>query len=124
VNRGARRSLWTGSLACHTRQNVTDFVGKEFQLKISGNEVYCTNALLLLIKIMPCSQLHCQKVSIKNTGFVLRSQHVNLWIVPEQRRSAGALSQSSHTVEHDPSSKVNLHHAIDFRSLRSAELVT
>ena len=33
-----------------------------FNSKLSGNEVYCTNASLLLIKIMRCSKLHCQKV--------------------------------------------------------------
>ena len=45
--------------------NVGDEVilsGKSFNLKLSGNEVYCTNALLLLKKIMLCSELHCQKV--------------------------------------------------------------
>ena len=36
------------------------FIGKKFQFDISGNEVYCTNALLLAIKIMLCSTLHCQ----------------------------------------------------------------
>jgi len=34
---------------------------KAFKLKLSGNEVYYTNALLLLIKNMLCSKLHCQK---------------------------------------------------------------
>ena len=29
--------------------------------KQSGNQVYFTNALLLLIKIMLCSKRHCQK---------------------------------------------------------------
>jgi hypothetical protein len=29
--------------------------------QFSGNEVYCTNSLLLLIKIMLCSKLHCQR---------------------------------------------------------------
>ena len=29
--------------------------------KLSGNDVYCTNALLLPIKIMLCSKLLCQK---------------------------------------------------------------
>ena len=29
---------------------------------LSGNEVYCMNALILLMKIMLCSKLHCQKV--------------------------------------------------------------
>ena len=35
---------------------------RSFNFKLSGNEVYCTNASLLLIKIMLCSKLHCQKV--------------------------------------------------------------
>ena len=30
-------------------------------LKTSGNEVYYTNYLILLIKMMLCSKLHCQK---------------------------------------------------------------
>ena len=30
-------------------------------LKFSGNEVYYTNALLCLRKVMLCSKLHCQK---------------------------------------------------------------
>ena len=35
---------------------------KSFNLKPSGNEVYRTNTLLLRIKFMLCSKLHCQKV--------------------------------------------------------------
>ena len=35
----------------------SNLIGKEFQFQISGNEDYCTNALLLLIKIMLCSEL-------------------------------------------------------------------
>ena len=35
---------------------------KGFNLKLSGNEVDYTNALLLPIRIMLCSKLHCQKV--------------------------------------------------------------
>ena len=31
-----------------------------FSLKLSGNNVYCTNALLLLITITLCVKLHCQ----------------------------------------------------------------
>ena len=34
---------------------------KLFNFKISGNEVYYTNLLSLLIKMMLCSKLHCQK---------------------------------------------------------------
>ena len=37
--------------------------GKEIQCKTSGHEVECTNALLLLIKIILCSKLHCQEAS-------------------------------------------------------------
>jgi hypothetical protein len=33
-----------------------------FNLKLSGNEVYRTKALLLLITSMLCSRLHCQEV--------------------------------------------------------------
>ena len=40
-----------------------DLEGKELQLKNSGNELDCTNALL---KIMLCSKLHCQKVLNRN----------------------------------------------------------
>jgi len=32
-----------------------DFIGKEFNFKLFGNEVSCTNALLLPMKIMRCS---------------------------------------------------------------------
>ena len=35
---------------------------KSFNLKLSGNEAYCTNALLSLIKIMLCGKLQCKKV--------------------------------------------------------------
>ena len=34
--------------------------------KISGNEVYCTMFLMLLVKIMLCSKLHSQIFKIKN----------------------------------------------------------
>jgi hypothetical protein len=34
----------------------------EKELKLSGNEVYGTNALPLLIKIMLCGKLYCQKI--------------------------------------------------------------
>ena len=40
---------------------------KSFNPKLSGNEVYRTNALLLLIKIMLCSKLHCQKGLNRNS---------------------------------------------------------
>ena len=38
---------------------------KKFDLKLSGNKVYCMNALLLLINIMLSSKLHYQKVLIE-----------------------------------------------------------
>jgi hypothetical protein len=33
---------------------------KSFNFKLSSDKVYCTNNLLLLIKTMLCSKLHCQ----------------------------------------------------------------
>ena len=39
-------------LAAWRASICTDFIGKEFQFLNSGNEVYCTNALLLPRKIM------------------------------------------------------------------------
>ena len=38
------------------------FKGKSFNPKLSGNEGYCTNALLFLVKIMLCGKLHCLKI--------------------------------------------------------------
>ena len=35
---------------------------KSFNSELGGNEVYCTNVLLSLIKIMLCSRIRCQKV--------------------------------------------------------------
>ena len=43
-----------------------------FNLEFSCNEVYCTNALLLLIKIMLCSKLDSQKV-VNGNFFPIRS---------------------------------------------------
>ena len=37
---------------------IVNLLEKSFNLKLSGNEVYCTNALLFLMKIMLCSNLH------------------------------------------------------------------
>ena len=34
-----------------------------FNLKLSGNEVYCMNAVRLQVKNMLCGKLHCQKGS-------------------------------------------------------------
>jgi hypothetical protein len=39
-----------------------NLIEKCFNLKLSGNEVYYTNSLILVVKIMLCSKLHCQKV--------------------------------------------------------------
>ena len=44
------------------REHLRDFLGKEVELKKSGKEVCCTNAVLLLTKITLCSKLHCQRV--------------------------------------------------------------
>ena len=38
-----------------------------FNLKLSGNEVYYTIFVILLVKIMLCSKLHCQRVLNWNT---------------------------------------------------------
>jgi len=46
-----------------------DRTQKEFQKK-SGNEVYYTNSLVLLVKNMQCSELRCQK------GFDLIPFHI------------------------------------------------
>ena len=35
---------------------------KSFNSKVSGNELYCTNAVLSLIKVILCSKLHDQNV--------------------------------------------------------------
>ena len=35
---------------------------KEFTLKLSGNEVCCTNYLILLVNNMLCSKLHYQQL--------------------------------------------------------------
>ena len=45
---------------------------KSLNLRRSGNEVYCTNAVLLLMKIMLCSKLRCQKV-LDRIFFPIRS---------------------------------------------------
>jgi hypothetical protein len=43
------------------RGAAPNFIGKSFDSKLSGDEVYRTNAFLWLMKIMLCSKLHCQK---------------------------------------------------------------
>jgi len=49
-----------------TLQKTLPLVSCENALKskLSGHEVYCTNYLILLVKNMLCSKLHCQKVLI------------------------------------------------------------
>ena len=37
------------------------YMKRDINKNLPGNEVYYTNALILLIKIMMCSKLHCQK---------------------------------------------------------------
>ena len=43
-------------------EEARDLVGKDFNFKFSGDEVHRTDALLLLIEVMLCIRLHCQKV--------------------------------------------------------------
>ena len=45
------------------RHKTSTQLNGKLNLKLSGNEVYCTNASLLLTKILLCSKLHLQKVS-------------------------------------------------------------
>ena len=46
---------------------------KLFNLKTSSNEVYYTNSLILLIKMMLCSKLHCQIFrKLKSFSYKLR----------------------------------------------------
>jgi hypothetical protein len=55
---GAGWMLWRITLDLVVHRHLRHFFG----LKLSGNEVDCTNASLLLLKIMLCSKLHCIKV--------------------------------------------------------------
>ena len=55
------RILWLVLTDCVMQAMPVNFIGKESQIKFSGIEVYCTNALILLMGIMLCSKLHCQK---------------------------------------------------------------
>ena len=67
-----------------------DVTGNEFRLKNSGNGVCCTHALLLLIRIILCSELHCQKVLDRNS-FPIRSQHESVaWVKMTTRANAAA----------------------------------
>ena len=55
------RRRWEGCSRspARTHQNLQE---KIFNLKLSGNEVYCTNALLLLINIMLRGKFHYKQV--------------------------------------------------------------
>ena len=56
--------VWDVSDGTHVRKLHSHewiLLEKSFNSKLSGNGVCCTNALLLLIKIMLCSKLHNQK---------------------------------------------------------------
>ena len=65
-----------------------DCTGKQFNSKLYGNNLYCTNALLLLIKIMLCSKLHCQ-IFLKLTFFTYK--------IGRARTSTGPLLKRSYT---------------------------
>ena len=46
--------------------------------KLSGNEVYHTIFLILLLKIMLCSKLHCQKLfRLKHISYIIGSMFAN-----------------------------------------------
>ena len=61
-----------GAHQAHSHQGrhrrVRDQILQEqsFNFKLSGNKVYCTNAVLLLIKVMLCSKLHRQNFLSSN----------------------------------------------------------
>ena len=55
----ARCGAGAGCSAIEYQSDTKSF----FILKTSGNEVYYTNSLILLIKMMLYSKLHCQKLS-------------------------------------------------------------
>ena len=42
--------------------NFKNYKQKSFDVKIPGDEVNCTNVLLLLMQILPCRKLESQKV--------------------------------------------------------------
>jgi hypothetical protein len=60
-----------------------------FNLKLSGNEVYYTILLVLLVKIMLCGKLHCQKVfKLKHISDEVRgveAERLDAAVVPVQR---------------------------------------
>ena len=63
--KSARRGCGTGlrrRASARARRTRCISQEKTFNLKLSDNEVYFTNALLLLIKIMLRSKLHDHKV--------------------------------------------------------------
>ena len=51
-----RRAIPRGTRGIHMK--------REFNLNVSSNEIYCTNSLILLVRNMLWSELHCQKVLI------------------------------------------------------------
>ena len=93
----ARIWLWL-SCMCQTRSTAAvqtlSLKEQRFILKLSGNEVYCTNALPLLMKIMLCSKLHRQKVVDWNR-FPISLDHWSLWNPCEQSRRWSSKSSST-----------------------------
>ena len=67
----AQDPMETGPPGTPSVCTVVNSYKESFNLELSGNEVYYTNALLLLIKIMLCSKLHCPKV-LDCTSFSMR----------------------------------------------------
>ena len=60
-------------MATSSRRRARESYRKKVSIqKLSGNEVYCTNALLLLMKIMLCSEVHC-KIFFNRNCFPTRS---------------------------------------------------
>ena len=54
---------------------------KSFNSKLYGNEAHCTNALLLLIKIMLCIKLYGQKVfEARLFSYKLRLPLFRIWV--------------------------------------------
>ena len=96
----------SGFLRMRHRKGGQNLTGKEFSLKLSGDEVSCTNALLLLTNIMLCSKLRCQRVfKLKNTkplrsplcGFVTRGcvGTCNAWVCRHVHLSVGVSARAS-----------------------------
>ena len=66
---------------------------KSFNRKLFGNEVYCTNALLLLITIMLCSKLHCRKV-VNWNSFPKRFNRWSFWPRPSNVGTTSSVSKN------------------------------